>query len=78
MYADQEKRVQDSEPDEEAGEGGVHPESPCKGLNGYNSLMKQSQYIVSLVSVSLWKNSTFIVMERLPYNLHVQKWPIIM
>ena len=53
MYTDQEKRVQDSEPDEEACEGGVHPESPCKGLNGYNSLMKQSQYIVSLVSVSL-------------------------
>ena len=51
MYADQEKRVQDSEPDKEACEGGVHPESPCKGLNGYNSVLKQSQHLI--ISVSL-------------------------
>ena len=53
MYADQEKRVQDSEPDKEACEGGVHPESPCKGLNGYNSVLKQSQYSHLIICVSL-------------------------
>ena len=53
MYADQEKRVQDSEPDEEPFEGGVHPESPFKGLNGYNSVLTQFQYIVILSFVSV-------------------------